>query len=176
MKRILINPGHSPKGDPDPGVVNQVSRRKESDVVARIGAKVETHLRNAGFMTRLVQSDSLAKIVSAANVLGADAFVSIHCNGSNTHQARGTESWFWYGSELGEVLARIINTEIENRIPGITKRGVKDGNFYVLRETMMPAVLVETAFLDNPHDEDLLLKYEDEFAIAIAYGTSKFLS
>ena len=55
-------------------------------------------------------------------------------------------------------------------MPGILNRGIKEGSFYVLRNTDMPAVLIETAFIDNPIDEQLLVNYNNNFARAIAQG------
>ena len=168
--KVFINPGHAPNGIPDPGAVNPTSGRRECDIVYKIAGKVREYLTSMRIMSEVLQSDSLAHIVTSANLSEADLFVSIHCNASNLHVARGTETWYFNNSEIGRRLAESIHREIVKSVHGITNRGIKEGNFYVLRNTDMPAVLIETAFIDNPHDEDLLLKYTNEFAYAIAMG------
>ena len=168
--KVFINPGHAPNGIPDPGAVNPTTGRRECDFSLKIGSKLKEYLTEARFMSELLQSDSLAHICNSANLSDSDLFVSIHCNASSLHVARGTETWYFNNSQVGRILAESINREIVHAVPNITNRGIKEGNFYVLRNTDMPAVLIETAFIDNPHDEDLLLKYTNEFARAIAAG------
>ncbi len=56
----------------------------------------------------------------------------------------------------------------------LDNRGVKEANFYVLKYTTMPAVLVETAFITNPEEEDMLINRYEEFAQAIADGIVKY--
>ena len=59
---------------------------------------------------------------------------------------------------------------------GITDDGVKRNNFYVIKHTDMPAVLVETAFLSNTHDSELLARpaFLDKLAQGIANGVMEF--
>lgn len=59
---------------------------------------------------------------------------------------------------------------------GTVNRGVKQKGLYVVKYTNMPAVLVETAFIDNPDDAELLVKREDDFARAIACGVTDYCS
>ena len=59
---------------------------------------------------------------------------------------------------------------------GTVDRGVKEAGFYVLKHTKCPAVLVECAFIDNVHDEALLIEREDDFARAIARGVTDYIS
>ena len=59
---------------------------------------------------------------------------------------------------------------------GIPSRGVKESNFAVLRESKMPSVLVETAFISNPEDEVLLAdpQFRQRVAEAIAKGINSY--
>ena len=56
-------------------------------------------------------------------------------------------------------------------------RGVKKGNFYVIRETKVPAVLIEGGFISNPNERGKLRQrqYIDKIARAIADGVDKYL-
>jgi len=72
-------------------------------------------------------------------------------------------------------LANIIYGRLE--ITGVPGRGVKRANFYVLRETSMPAILIELAFISNPTEEKLLgsPEFQKKCAQAIADGILNYL-
>lgn len=173
IKKIFINPGHAPDPKDDPGAVNARLGLKESVVARRIGERVATYLSIVGYDVTVFQFDGLREICDRANHSAADLFVSIHCNAANGY-ARGSETFCTMGSRAGSNLARCIHNQIVGSIDGITDRGVKEAGFYVLINTEMPAVLVETAFIDNDADAELLVEYEDEFARAIARGITDY--
>lgn len=182
MAKIFINPGHAPQGQPDPGAVNASTGLRECDVALIIGNKVSGYLQNAGCTTRVQQDDSLENVVGVANWWGADAFVSIHCNSAANESASGAETWYCHNSEQGEKLAYYIQSRMTTLIP-IIDRGLKEATpgqngLYVLTNTDMTAVLVETAFISNDGDEKLLADehWQDEFARAIARGVTDFFS
>ena len=174
--KIFINPGHDI--DRDSGAVNRTTGLREADVARNIGERVKGYLENVGYECKLFQFDSLQKICDEADYFGADLFVSIHCNAAN-QKARGTETYHCAGSVNGKKLAQTIHNQIVASIPANYKywdRGVKSAGFYVLKYTSMPAVLVETAFIDNDTDARLLVDYEDEFARAIARGVTDYVA
>ena len=175
MTVIVINPGHAPCGDPDPGAVS-INGTREADITAAVGAMVSDYLTQRGHIAPVHQSDSLSEICEFANSAEADLFVSIHCNAAVTDQAHGAETYHASGSVNGERLARAIQLQIIGNLP-VTNRGVKEANFYVLKHTDMPAVLVELAFLSNDHDELLLVhpQWQDKFARAIADGITDYI-
>ena len=174
--KIFINPGH---GGADTGACGH--GLIERDVARNIGKLVKSYLVAVGYEVVLFQFDGLQQICDAANSWNADLFVSIHCNAANG-QAKGTETFYFQGSIAGKKLATAIQNQLINSLP-VINRGLKtkitgsDGrpyDIYVLKNTVMPAVLVETAFIDNAHDANLLREREDDFARAIARGISDF--
>lgn len=165
--KIFINPGH---GGNDPGACG--NNLKERDVVLKIGKRVEGYLRKVGYDVKLAQIDGLHEICDASNQWGADLFVSIHCNAFNTY-AQGTETYHFYGSTIGSKLATCIHKQLVDSLP-LVDRGIKQKGYQVLAGTDCPAVLVETAFIDNPDDAKLLVDREDDFARAIARGVTDF--
>ena len=174
--KVLINAGHAPNGQPDPGACGNGLR--ESDVTATVGHLVEGYLKAAGCEVKFIQSDSLYEISSTSNAWDADVFVSIHCNSAATEHARGVETFSYYGSGNGKALAACIQNQItdafkliDNEFPD---RGLKCANFYVLRETDAPAVLVELAFISNDEDAALLKYHADDFARAVARGVTDY--
>jgi len=176
MAKVFINPGHDPAtlagtDGYDPGACG--CGLQENLVAADIGALVAKYLEAAGCEVMLLQDESLSGIVDASDDYGADVFVSIHCNAFNG-EAHGTETHAYFNSADGVELAECINRQIVDSID-IVDRGVRTSGFYVIRWTAAPAVLVETAFIDNPGDAELLRTQTDEFARAIARGVTDYL-
>ena len=174
--KVFINPGLAPNGQPDPGACGCGLR--ESDVAAQVGHLVEGYLQAAGCDVVTLQSDSLSEVTSAANEWGADVFVSIHCNSAASEFARGVETFSYPGSVGGKSIAGCIQRQIVGAFdkidPDFPDRGLKEANFYVVRNTDMPACLVELAFISNEEDAALLKHQADNFARAIARGVTDY--
>ena len=172
--KVFLNPAHAPNGNPDPGAVNSALDLRECDIAKTIADLVEGYLNAAGVqVVGNLQSDSLGEITDTANASGADIFVSIHCNAFNAG-ARGTEVEVYPSSTEGRKLAECVQNQIVTSL-GTVDRGIKDRpNLYVLKHTDMPAVLVETAFIDNGEDAELLRDKSTDFAAAIARGITDY--
>ena len=180
MAKVFINPGHYP--GIDSGAVNSVNGVTEAEICRSIADKVEHCLKNAGCSVCTLQSNNLCgeypahpNIVATANELDADIFISLHCNAFN-QQARGTECLVFAKGSYAEDLADAIQRQIVNALD-MVDRGVKERpDLAVLKHTVMPAVLVEMAFIDNEEDCEKLINQQDEFAAAIARGVTDYLS
>lgn len=180
--KIFINPGHMP--GVDSGAVNETYGVTEADIVKEIGAGVQQYLNRVGYDCMLVQSDNLCgespnytNICASANGWKADIFISIHCNAAVAEEAQGTETLV-YSEDSTEActLAECIQNQIVRSL-GTVDRSVKERpGLAVLRETDMPAVLVETAFITNEDDVQLLMNQKDKFARAIARGVTDYVS
>lgn len=167
--KVFINPGHEPTLDPG-ACANGL---READVALAIGKLTAAYLRDAGCEVKLYQVDGLGEICEASNSWGSDIFVSIHCNAAENVYANGTETFYCYGAGAGRILADCIQRQILRSLP-VENRGVCDAGFAVLRGTTCPAVLVETAFVTNATDAELLKTCQDDFARAIARGVTDF--
>ena len=172
--KVFINPGHMP--GVDPGAVNPNSGLKECDVALAVGKLVEYYLKNAGCEVMRLQSDNLngespayPNVCKNANDWGADVFVSLHCNAFDGY-ARGIEA-----ERLAAcVHKQLVDTE-QSIDPYILDRGLKERpNLSVLRNTDMPAILIEMGFIDNDHDVILLENKQDAIAKAIARGVTDY--
>jgi N-acetylmuramoyl-L-alanine amidase len=124
-----------------------------------------------------IPKDELQGKVDRANAADADLYVSIHNNGSVSRAARGTESYGTYRDPSGVRLATLVNSAIVKRT-GLRNRGAHKADFYVLRWSNMPAVLVEGAFISNPSDAYLLKQsaFRRRIAYGIADGIGKWFS
>jgi N-acetylmuramoyl-L-alanine amidase len=98
-----------------------------------------------------VPRDDLQARSNVANDMGADIFISIHCNGSSSSAAHGTENWASshdvLGQQLGQYVQQAVLEQTHQRDRGA---GVTD--FYVVRWANAPALLIETGFLSNPSE------------------------
>lgn len=177
---ICIDPGH---GGKDPGASGHGV--KEKDVVLEVAIELGMLLEHAGCDVMLTRIDDifleLGDRADIANRLGADAFVSIHCNAAENRSAEGIETFHFRGSRRGEVLAYGIQAALVSQFcPPNGKhksRGVKDAGFAVLRKTEMPSALVELEFVSHPRQAAFLAdaKNQRALAYAIARGVLGYL-
>ena len=176
---VIIDPGH---GGPDPGAIG-IRGIRETDVVLDVSKRVKQLLSEKGVRVRLTRKSEidldLQPRVLFANRTGADIFVSIHANASQgkKRNINGLET-FYYRGWRGRLLAKRIQKHILRVSPGSPDRGVKQGKFYVIKNTRMPAVLVEIGFLTGRLDARRLEKsiHRKRIAYAIAKGILEYLS
>jgi len=176
---VIIDPGH---GGPDPGAIG-IRGIRESDVVLDVSKRVKQLLSEKGVRVRLTRKSEidldLPPRVLFANRAGADIFVSIHANASQgkKRNINGLET-FYYRGWRGRLLAKRIQKHILRVSPGSPDRGVKQGRFYVIKNTRMPAVLVEIGFLTGRLDARRLEQsiHRKRIAFAIAKGILEYLS
>lgn len=177
MLSIFINPGHDM--DLDPGACGNGLR--EVNIALDIGQRLKKTMEVIGYPCALLQSDNLngenpskPNVCASANNGEYDIFVSIHCNSSSNSTANGTETLVYSLGSDSEFLARCIQSQITKTL-NTTDRGVKERpDLCVLRETAMPAVLVETAFISNEKDAFILANRKQAISDAIARGITDY--
>lgn len=182
---ICIDPGH---GGSDPGAINRGLGVREADVTLDISRRLAQILRKQGWnvvMTRENDRDvswagssakqELGARAKVANDLKADLFLSIHCNASTNPGVHGTS--LHYYKRADHLLATSLWGSVMSGT-GRKDRGLIRNRFYVLSHTEMPAVLVETAFLTNQTEGNLLSKpeYRQRVADSIAQGLRGYAS
>jgi N-acetylmuramoyl-L-alanine amidase len=162
---IAVDPGHPPIGATGP------TGLYEGDAVLAIGEHLRTMLEARGatvFMTRTT-SEPLALAVRPilATRANAHAFVSIHLNaypdGVNPFVANGTGTYFYFPHS--ERLARAVQRGLIPEL-GLRDVGVFQQSFAVIRNSWMPAVLAEGAFVIIPEQEAALRTTEYQYAYA----------
>lgn len=177
MAKIVIDAGH---GGKDPGAVGQKGT-KEKDITLKIAVTVASLLQQADIATKLTRTSDvfveLGDRAKIANSFGANLFVSIHCNSATDRSANGIETYCYEFGGEGEKLARIVQQELVAATGLKSRADVKAANFAVLRETAMPAILVELCFISNPAEEALLNNpsFQTKCAKAIVDGILKYL-
>ena len=184
--KIYIDQGHNPR---DFNTGAEGNGYYEQDITYDIGKRLYRLLRaNPDFEVRLSRPDedtllgfsnssSLVERTRQANSWGADAFISLHTNASLNTSASGSEALIYsYSSSVAYGLARDI-LESMTRLTGLRNRGVIERpGLYVLKETEMPAVLVEMGFITNFDDANLMVNSPELFARGIYQGIVEYYS
>ena len=145
---VVLDAGH---GGKDGGSVwNGLIEKKLCLDVAK---RVEAGLKARGLKTVMTRRTDtfveLSQRARLANRVPSSIFVSIHFNGSRKTIISGGE--VYYRSSRGRTLASAISRSIKSRVTGGT-RGIFHGDYKVLRETSMPAVLVECGYISNKRE------------------------
>jgi N-acetylmuramoyl-L-alanine amidase len=191
---VVIDPGH---GGQDSGASSH--NVTEKVVALDLGVRLAQELQKSGFKTLLTRDAdtyvSLADRVSFSNSIQNAIFVSIHCNFTSDPTARGIEIYRcsqknaakeifvkFGGAEepLGrteERLAQCIGDSVVQTIHA-EMRGAKTANFFVVRNVMYPAVLVESGFLTNGDEARRLATavYRQQMAESLAAGIEAYFT
>jgi len=150
--------------------------RKEDDCTLEVGTLVKEKLKDLEYdvvdcrpTNPVNTTDALKQRVDLANAAAADYMVSIHFNASGYGNGYGSEVYYFSGSDVGNILASNVQAELVAL--GYFNRGVKTAGFYVIKNSDMPAILIECSFVDNAADME---KYNaEDFANAIVKGLTK---
>lgn len=169
---VVLDPGH---GDHDPGAV--VGEAQEKDINLAIALLVQEQLSEQEGVTVVMTRDqdvflSLTDRAELANKEKADLYVSIHANAlENDDSFAGIFTFYHPNKASDKAVAKKIQSAITSASGGFD-RGVRSADYVVLRQTDMPAVLIETGFMTCPEELALLQDgdYQKQLAQGIAQG------
>ena len=179
---IVLDPGH---GGTDRGARAKAPFCEEKRVSLLTARLVKKYLDQLGYHVVMTRNTDdfipLSRRVEIASQAGSAAFVSIHYNASRNADAQGIEIFFYDSKEhrsrstASKKLADAILPRLIRRTQS-PSRGVKKGNFYVTRETSMPAILIEGGFISNPKERTLLKnrEYQEKLSRGIADGIDQY--
>lgn len=191
---VFIDPGH---GGSDPGATYYGVQEKKINL--QVSLKLQKLLQNMGYNVIMLRTtdtsfDYKTERSKIANASGADIFVSVHHNAMpNNSTAHGIETYYYkydpdYPSKINGAFhndpQRILQSSklansIHNSLISSTKaynRGVRRDTFAVLRETAIPAVLLELGYMSNRNELNKLTtdSYQNTLAQAIAKGIDNY--
>lgn len=152
MAKWVLDAGH---GGYDQGVIGKLGT-KESNIVLEAVLEAKRLLQKNGeqvLLTREVdESLDQYRRAEIANEWGGDYFISIHMNSSSDASVTGTEIFVLSFGTKAENLASQVKSELVAALKS-KDRGIKEANYTVLRNTNMPAIIVEGEFLSNVNVE-----------------------
>jgi N-acetylmuramoyl-L-alanine amidase len=173
---VAVDAGHPPVGTTGP------TGLYEGDAVLEVAQALRELLEAKGatvVMTRTTGAPvPLGDRAITARRANAEAFVSVHLNahpdGVNPYRVRnGTNSYFFF--DHAEPLARAVQRGLVQRI-GLPDMGINYDNLAVARQSWMPAILCEGAFLIVPEQEAALRDagFQKRYAMGIAEGLEEY--
>lgn len=174
---VVIDPGH---GGVDPGAVGFGLQEKDLNLRGArvVQAVLTTKYEGTFLLTHNGSTMDLGERTKVENALKPDLFISLH---SNAGGGTGFESYTCNGcSKMAETYQEVIHRVVYNYMApwGVRDRGKKKANFWVLKHTVAPAVLLESLFVDTLKDAELLKNGEwlDGAYTAVADGIARALS
>ena len=170
---VVVDPGH---GGNDPGAENFRTRIRECDINLDIALMFSLRAQAAFdvILTRTKdETVSLQERARLSNYWLGDIFLSFHSNAAVDPSARGFEVWTTLGETKADSLATAIYGALVKAFPNRKARPAyddgdpdKETQFYVLRHTAAPAVLIEFGFISNDEESAWLDKVQTETEIA----------
>lgn len=187
---VVVDAGH---GGRDPGKVG-VNGILEKDINLSIALKLKTLLEENDFhviMTReedigLEEEGASSKKVSDMRkrveiINNSDALVaiSIHQNSFSQEDCKGAQVFYYSTSETGKEFANIMQNQLKKSIKDGNKRKAKsNNNYYMLKNTKCPIIIVECGYLSNNQECALLgdENYQEKMAWSIHLGLITYIN
>lgn len=183
-KVIVIDAGH---GGIDAGVIGVNTGVKESDINIAIALQLKGYFSEAGFNVVMTRTSNgglyglptngfkmrdMKKREQIISDCKADMVISVHQNSCPLSTRRGGQAFFNAQSESGKLLAECIQKSLNEMEECVKKSSALAGDYFMLKCTESPSVIVECGFLTNGDDEILLSdsSYQKKIAYAIFKG------
>lgn len=176
---IVIDAGHGGEDEGTRSLIPPKYQEKSLNLATSLFLK--EFLEKFGYVVKMTRTDdtfiALSDRSSMANKWASKLFVSVHYNAAESELAEGVEVYYYQSDEnkqrstISKKLAESVLAEILQKT-GAKSRGVKHGNLSVIRETVMPAILVEGGFMTNKVEMEKIKdpNYIKKLAFAIALG------
>ncbi|MEA3306589.1 MAG: N-acetylmuramoyl-L-alanine amidase [Elusimicrobiota bacterium] len=180
---IVLDPGHSAKREPPyDGAIGPMGIF-EYEANLWLAERLKEDFEKLGaniIMTRIGDEDvPLRERPKIAKKSGGDIFISVHYNaigdGANPFARPRGHSLYYYhrhSSEFARAVHKLYNKNIE-----LPDEGARFGDYHVLRQTYMPAILLESAYMIYPEQEEMSASpaFRKKLSATIVKGTLNFL-
>lgn len=187
---IVIDPGH---GGRDPGKVGY-DDTLEKDINLKISLKLKVLLEQNDITVIMTRSEDeglysdndpnkkrtdLNNRIATIHESKADLAISIHQNSFEEEYVKGAQVFYHNKSEKGKELAFLIQEELKTTLDDGNHRVIKpNNNYYMLKNTECPLVIVECGYLSNVGESKLLVDegYQEKVAWGIHLGVMRYVN
>lgn len=185
---VVIDAGH---GGTDPGSIGYKTKVHESELNLNLAKKLRNKLELAGINVVMTRTNENALIEGAGKKwkkedmnlrkelikrVRPNMVISLHQNSYTNHSLRGAQVFYDKTSDISKQIAEYIQSEFKKDLDKSIK-ATSPGDYFMLKCTYAPSVLVECGFLSNEEDEKLLQQddYQDKIINCIYKGIINFL-
>lgn len=165
MPKVFLSAGH---GGSDPGAVANGLCEKTINLNTLLACKEELERHGVTVVCSRTTdvNDPVSQEVKEANMSNGDIALSFHVNAGG---GDGFEAYYYDLSKNGKKLAELCEKQVKSL--GQNSRGLKKGNhLYFVKNTTMPAVLLESFFVDNKKDKTIGDTVKEQSALGVAYA------
>ena len=183
---IVIDCGHGGRDNGCSGKNGSI----ESEINLDVGKKLKVYLESIGIKVVMTRSDGnglydataenfklsdMEKRIEIINSVSPYMVISIHQNSFADNSQRGAQAFYQEGDESSLAVATSIQSQLLSQLPS-ARLEANDGDYYLLKECTVPAVIVECGYLTNIEEEQLLMQeeYRSKVAYAIMCGVVKY--
>ena len=187
---VVIDAGH---GGIDGGVSGVLTKVSESEINLSISKKLAKVFEDSGFTVvqtrrssgglygflgagfKMRDMQAREKIIKESN---PTLVISIHQNNFSDHSRRGAQVFYHIGREQSKEFAICMQQVLNKMEENAKKSSALSGDYYVLKVSPCPAIIIECGFLSNEQDEKLLLseEYQQKLSNQIFYGCLQYLT
>lgn len=185
---VVIDAGH---GGSDPGSIGYKTKVHEADLNLKLSKLLEQKLKAAGINVVMTRTSESAMLEGSGRKWKQEDMklrkelikntrpnmvLSIHQNSYTNHSYRGAQVFYDKTSEISKQIANLIQEEFKQNLDSYIK-STSPGNYFMLKCTYAPSVIVECGFLSNAEDEQLLLSenYQNKIVDCIYKAIINFL-
>ncbi|MCM1265454.1 MAG: N-acetylmuramoyl-L-alanine amidase [Candidatus Gastranaerophilales bacterium] len=172
---IVIDAGH---GGKDCGALRDGILEK--DITLDVSDRLQSILQKKGYKVYMTRTNDTYitledRVIFTENINPA-AFISVHVNSCNMESPKGIETHYYNDNSLE--LANCVHTKLTKKISNTSNRGLLKSRFYVIKNTTVPAILVEIGFISNTSERNELTTPQRKQATAegIAEGIIEYLN
>lgn len=183
---IVIDAGHGGRDDGCSGV----NGSKESEINLEIARTLKTYIESLGIKVVMTRSDGnglysanatnykqsdMEARMKIINDASPDMVISIHQNSFSDSSQCGAQAFYQEDDEVSKGFADSVQSQLIGQLPNARIESNK-GDYYLLKESKLPAILVECGYLSNESEEALLNseEYQNKVAYAIMCGVVKY--
>ena len=185
---VVIDPGH---GGSDPGSIGYKTKVHEADLNLKLSLLLKTKLEKAGINVVMTRENENALLEGSGKKwkrkdmelrkaliekTRPNMVISLHQNSYTNHSLRGAQVFYDKTSEISKTIAGFIQEQFKQNLDKSIK-ATSPGNYFMLKCSAAPSVIVECGFLSNEEDEKLLQspEYQEKIIDSIYKGIVNFL-